>query len=40
LEADVVTKMRKNKDNVYNEEERKYIMENIKGVDDTFISFS
>lgn len=40
VESDVVSKNRKDKVNVYNEDERCFIMDNIKWVDKAFISFS
>lgn len=40
VESDIVSKYRKDKINIYNDEERLYIMDNIKWVDKAFISFS
>ena len=41
VEADIVTTQRKNwKRNIYNEDERFYMLENMKSVDWAFISFS
>lgn len=39
VEADVRTEQRKNKKNVFSEEERKYIFENMKVVDKAYIEF-
>lgn len=39
VEADVRTEQRKNKKNVFTEEERKYIFENMKVVDKAYIEF-
>ena len=39
VESDERTEERKNKKNVFNEEERKYIFENIKAVDKAYIEF-
>ena len=40
VESDWTTRLRKNKDNVYSDIERKYIFWNLKSVDHSFISFS
>lgn len=40
VEADEVSKKRKNKTPIYSQEERRIMFENIKGVDHAFISFS
>lgn len=39
VEADTATEARKNKTNIQNQEERKYMFENLKGVDKSFIQF-
>jgi glycerol-3-phosphate cytidylyltransferase-like family protein len=39
LEADQRTQVRKNKTNVYNQEERKFIFQNMKPVDLAYIQF-
>ena len=39
VEADVCTEIRKQKSNIYDEQERKYIFENIKWVDKAYIQF-
>lgn len=40
VESDWTTMMRKNKQNIYSDIERKYIFQNLKWVDHAFISFS
>lgn len=40
VESDWTTEMRKEKQNTYSEDERKYIFENMKPVDHAFVSFS
>lgn len=39
VEADSRTKQRKNKDNINSEQERKYMFENLKSVDKSYIEF-